>query len=193
MPNSKIDDLTKSSSHDDADQENDVMGRHDIRSMHVSMQSTKEMLSIIQKKVLGSPALNGGFDTLLQKMENLEKHQDKVIEQIDEIHEAVYNPDEGLFARIKDAELERSNEIRELNSEILKIKLHQEHADIDNAKVSKDDEKLGSKVDNLSSRITEIERGYVIMKWLSATVATGTVLGFIKVMYDYIVTHVKLL
>lgn len=151
----------------------------------------RNMLLIIQKKVLGSPALNGGFDTLIHKMDNLEKRQDKIIESVDEIHEAIYNPDEGLFARIRDAEESKTGEIHVLNTEIIALKLRQEIDNRDHVKEFEHDKDLMKLIESLKSDVVDMKRGYAIFKWLGITFCSGIIVATIKAFYDYIIQHVK--
>jgi hypothetical protein len=149
------------------------------------------MLLVIQNKVLGSPALNGGFDTLIHKMDNFEKRQDQVIENVKEIHEAVYNPDEGLFARIRDAEASKANEIHTLSTKITEIELRQKIDDKNHEKDSESEKELKKLVEGLKSDVADVKRGYELLKWFSITIGGGLIIGAIKAFYDYIIQHVN--
>ena len=73
-----------------------------------------KVLYDIHKKILASSALNGGFDTLLYKIDKIEQGQSQVSTKVDKIHDAIYHPDEGLFARIaanKAAQIENVSQI----------------------------------------------------------------------------------
>ena len=45
--------------------------------------------------------MNGKFDQIMQKLETDTDKQDEMAQDIAKIKEAVYNPDEGLYARLR--------------------------------------------------------------------------------------------
>ena len=45
--------------------------------------------------------MNGKFDQIMQKLETVTDKQDEMAQDIAKIKEAVYNPDEGLYARLR--------------------------------------------------------------------------------------------
>ncbi len=64
----------------------------------------REMLERITKKVESSPALNGGFDKLMVTVEHIKEKQDSTWLKVDKIHEGLYEPDTGLYARVRSVE-----------------------------------------------------------------------------------------
>lgn len=73
-----------------------------------TLKSQDEMLDRLDKK-LDSPILNGGFNDLMTKVNKIETIQDELgktqtgaNEKITAIHAAIYNPDDGLYAKVKD-------------------------------------------------------------------------------------------
>ncbi len=48
--------------------------------------------------------MNGKFDQTMQKLEVVNEKQDEMAEDIAKIKEAVYHPDEGLYARLRELE-----------------------------------------------------------------------------------------
>ena len=48
--------------------------------------------------------MNGKFDQVMQKLDNVKDKQEEMAEDIGKIKEAVYNPDEGLYARLRELE-----------------------------------------------------------------------------------------
>jgi peptidoglycan hydrolase CwlO-like protein len=55
------------------------------------LNELKEAITVLDKKV----------DRMMSSIENLKEKQDDVAKDISKIKEAVYHPDEGLYARIK--------------------------------------------------------------------------------------------
>lgn len=58
-------------------------------------------LADIAKKLHDAPALNGGFDRMLVIVEHIQEKQDETTAKINRIHEDLYKPDDGLYARVK--------------------------------------------------------------------------------------------
>mgnify|MGYP001194802872 CR=1 FL=1 len=48
--------------------------------------------------------MNGKFDQLMQKLDTVKDKQEEMAEDIGKIKEAVYNPDSGLYARLRELE-----------------------------------------------------------------------------------------
>jgi peptidoglycan hydrolase CwlO-like protein len=64
------------------------------------LNELKEAITALDKKV----------DRMLSSIENLKEKQDDVAKDITKIKEAVYHPDEGLYARIKILETWKENQ-----------------------------------------------------------------------------------
>ena len=74
------------------------MEDHDI----ISRIETK--LELIQDKLNTSSALNGAFELLVADVQQIKDSQQEVKEAISSIKKSVYNPDSGLFSRVKEVE-----------------------------------------------------------------------------------------
>ena len=68
----------------------------------VSRIETK--LELIQDKLNTSSALNGAFEVLVSDDQQIKDSQQEVKETISSIKKSVYNPDNGLFSRVKEVE-----------------------------------------------------------------------------------------
>jgi hypothetical protein len=66
----------------------------------------QQMVEIIARKINNSPALNGGFDKMMVIVEHIQQKQDETNEKIHEIYNGLYQPDDGLYARVKSTENE---------------------------------------------------------------------------------------
>jgi hypothetical protein len=73
------------------------------------VQSEEGVLERLAKK-LEAPALNGGFESLVKNVEKIRTVQDQLGERlqetgskVDAIHVAIYDPEKGLYAKVKDA------------------------------------------------------------------------------------------
>ena len=63
-------------------------------------QSTKAIVDLSQQLT----ALNGQLTRMMDAIEVVKKQQDEISQDISKIKEAVYNPDEGLYARLRNLE-----------------------------------------------------------------------------------------
>lgn len=94
-----------------------------------TMASTKTVLDSdflailinIQEK-LNSPVFNGGFETLAASVEDIKLSQHKTEEHITSINKTIYEPDQGLFSRIKAAEKKQEDNDNTLKHEIAEMK-----------------------------------------------------------------------
>lgn len=50
---------------------------------------------------LDGVAFNGGFETLVSNVQNIQKTQREMLDKLEEVHKVIYEPDDGLFARVK--------------------------------------------------------------------------------------------
>lgn len=139
--------------------------------------NSRDILELLQQKIMNSPALNGGFDTLMLKIEGIEKCLGATGEKVDSIHEAVYHPDTGLFARVKSVEQWRSAEEKAVEKE---AKLNDEH------------EKLVRGHDDQLKELSKFkERSTAIVRWLVISLATGGAGLLGKLLFDFVSGHVK--
>lgn len=65
-----------------------------------------KFLAKLEEK-LDAPVLNGGFDLLFQKVDNIEKNVDK-------LNEAVFNPQTGLFVRVQSEKVETDHDVENI-------------------------------------------------------------------------------
>lgn len=154
----------------------------------LDLERLLELLSEIQGK-LKAPALNGGFDTLMYKVEKIEEGQEKILERISVLNEAVYDPDKGLFARIKDAESSNDEELQKLEKNInqLQVKYDSESRDISEllAVAEKREDQireLENSVESLMKWKNSVVSGF---KWLVVTVATTGFGVLSKIAHEY--------
>lgn len=64
----------------------------------------KELLLLVESiasKINGAPALNGGFDRMMVMVEHIKEQQEDTSIKVDKIHHGLYEPNEGLYARVK--------------------------------------------------------------------------------------------
>jgi SMC interacting uncharacterized protein involved in chromosome segregation len=75
----------------------------------------QELLELIVQKFNDSRALNGGFDKLCLMIEHVQTEQDKNSGKLDKVSDALYDPDHGLFARVKKLEQKIDSNLGDLD------------------------------------------------------------------------------
>jgi len=60
--------------------------------------------AIETKGAVALAEINGKFDQMLQSIDTVKEKQDEMADDISKIKEAVYNPDSGLYARLRELE-----------------------------------------------------------------------------------------
>lgn len=112
-------------------------------------KSDKDLQTILEGisvKINSSPVLNGGFDKMLVIVENIKEKQNETSKKVDEIHKGLYEPDTGLYARVKSVE----NGINHMASD---FKEHAETDDKNMTGVRNSLEKLVDKDKDLEKKV----------------------------------------
>jgi hypothetical protein len=164
-----------------------------------AIESNRQQILEMQKRILSAPAMNGGFSNLMYKIEKIEQSQSQMVVKVDEIREVLYNPDNGLYARIKNvensaAEIERVEELEEQLYSIQSWKINEEKLA---QKEELNDENLAKIINQHSEVIKELQSWYqkqaAVIKWLSITIATA-ILGVVgKIIHAYINSHIQII
>lgn len=133
------------------------------------------VLDDIQKKLSNSSALNGGFDTLLYKIDKIEQSQGQLVAKVDKIHDAIYDPQDGIFSKLSEYKLENNVELNKVTQELVELQIWKEQK---NKEEIKDDQFISSsskKIDDLEKSVDSLVRNknntWAVMKWF--LVATG--------------------
>lgn len=158
--------------------------RHDPKQNACEVCST-EILGIvtsIQKKLDESANLSSELDKLNMSIESLETGQNKIIASIQKISDAIYDPDSGLYSRIKDIE----NSTQNLANEI-KINYASDTTDVSNC--NKQIEKLTLAVAPVQNLVQWKNRVNNASKWLATTIGVSTIGMLSKFIYDAIVSN----
>jgi hypothetical protein len=155
----------------------------------------KEMLERIVKKVENSPVLNGGWDKMVVTIDHIKEKQDISSEKMDILHDALYQPDDGFFARVASIEHEtiaikdkivEHTEADEKFHETIELSLKEGKPSEDTARaVNKLQEIAGKDLEELNS-VIKIRKTFEKMFWLIAA-GTGSVIG--KMLWDILMSH----
>ena len=84
-------------------------------------RTTDDSLEVLINEIhakLDGAAFNGGFETLVQNVKNIEETQREMLSKMEDIHKVIYEPDDGLFARVKRVEAIHDKELAPLRNEI---------------------------------------------------------------------------
>ena len=165
-------------------------------------ENTKLLLDI-QQKINGSPALNGGFDTLLYKVDKIEESQGKIVDRIDEIHESIYNPDKGLFARISAVKSLQDKEYNIIDKKIIELDIWKKQIDKENIEEKNYNKEFQKKVEDQQKIVVDQQKTIEsLTKWKDSVSSFskasvmgigGSVMALAgKFLYDYVVFHWKL-
>jgi len=65
-----------------------------------------EKLERVEQKVINSAAMNGGFDNLANDVGHIKDTQKEVLDAVKGVKKSLYEPDSGLFSRVRELETE---------------------------------------------------------------------------------------
>jgi FtsZ-binding cell division protein ZapB len=75
----------------------------------MSDEILKVVLDKVEKmehKISNAQSMNGGFDKLLMEVEHIKENQATILEGVRGVKQNLYEPDSGLFSRVKELETE---------------------------------------------------------------------------------------
>lgn len=168
-----------------------------------SEEKLEKILERFEKKinsldhVLTSPILNGGFETIISKVDNIEESQGILTSKVDKISEALYEPDIGLFSRIKQTGVAAREERLELERDVIKLNTWKDSVEKELQFDVIIDKEIGKKIETLNhkrfedrSKIDNVinwqNRANSIIKWSLVTLGSAGIGGLIKFLFDLI-------
>ena len=125
----------------------------------------------METKITNAKSMNGGFDKLAGDVEHIKQTQGEVLEAVRGVKKSLYEPDSGLFSRVKDLEMESARRQDYINETKPIVAQHQELL-IWQRQVSKDVEE----VEDLRHQVQTLQEwkgGMQKVIWLVATAAGG--------------------
>lgn len=140
-------------------------------------RSLESMVQDIHEKLEGI-----GFEGLVKNVESIEKTQLEMLRRMEDIHTVIYEPDQGLFARVKRAETNHREELQPLRSDVNKLNEWQ-------AELTKKDGPIAS----IERNTREVEALVGVKRKLSAYMITaiGSMLLVVaKAVWDFVRDHV---
>lgn len=155
------------------------------------------LMTSIHEKIIKSPALNGGFDNVMYKLKKIEDDQEKIGTNVAGIHDAIYHPDEGIFARIKDVEnvKKQVEVVSALETDVMKLQqridLNEKDAVRDRRLIEENDTRGKTHGDQLKELSRVKDRFGTVSKWLLLTLAGGSATLIGKLLISYFSSHVS--
>lgn len=152
-------------------------------------QETLNMLANLSEKVMASKVLNGGFDAMMVTVAAMAT-------KVDVIHDSVFDPDEGLFARIKDIDHIKANavSIEKLSTDMVELQTWHKSEDRYDARETQISQENYATVKDHSDQLKDLisfkTRICTIIKWFAVTVGGGILTGLIKLVYDLAKGHI---
>ena len=138
---------------------------------------SNENMSDMFRKLQKSSVLNGGFDTLLHKIDNIEQSQGQLVDKVDKIHDAIYDVDVGLFSKLTEHKIESLERLNTLSQNITSLSEWKKHREKEEAKNDSEVESATNKIVVLEKTIENLERykniAWSVLKWISAAAAGG--------------------
>jgi hypothetical protein len=125
----------------------------------------------MEHKISSAPSLNGGFDKLLIEVQHIKEVQSDVLEGVRGVKKNLYEPDSGLFSRVKELEMESSRRMEYIIETKPMIAQAQELI-LWKKEASKDINELESLRLEMS-KLQEWKAGMSKVVWLIATAAGG--------------------
>src|SRR5574337_318775 len=157
-----------------------------------SIERKEDDLRRVREVLDKAAVLNGGFDKVMLKLDHITEKQEETADKVNKIHDTLYEPDKGFFARVKSIEM---------TTEAIKNKVneHEEKGEALVKKVEQDETKLttheqtteklkklaGEDLQDLAS-VMKLRKTFDKLFWLVVT-GVGTMIG--KIIWD-IYTHV---
>lgn len=153
------------------------------RRRHSSDESLDRLITEIHEKLDGA-AFNGGFESLVQNVQNIEKTQREMLAKMDEIQQVIYEPDDGLYARVKRVEAIHEKELEPLRRDISTMKEWKEEL------TAKDGVLAQATKDH--DAVTELAGWKKKILAFILAAAGSTLLMIIKTAWEFIRDHVSL-
>jgi len=149
-----------------------------------SKKKSSTALDEIQRKLSNSSALNGGFDTLLFKIDKIEQSQGQLVNKVDKIHDAIYDPNDGIFSKLSEYKLENTNQVNEITQNLSELQVWKEVKDKEEEKVDQKSTKNTMKLESLERTVESLERNknntWAVMKWFLVAFGGGLITLTIK-------------
>lgn len=140
----------------------------------MSDEILKVVLDKVEKmehKISNAQSMNGGFDKLLMEVEHIKETQVTILEGVRGVKQNLYEPDSGLFSRVKELETESARRMEFIQESKPALEFSKELA-VWKKQADKDLEEF-EKLQVEFEKLKEWKHGMQRVIWLIATAAGG--------------------
>jgi len=138
---------------------------------HEILKIVLEKVEKMEAKISNAQSMNGGFDKLLLEVQHIKEAQVDILEGVRGVKRNLYEPDSGLFSRVKELEIESSRRQEYITETKPIVGQHQELLHW-----KKEAEKDLDEVEGLRLEVAKLQdwkQGIQKVIWLIATAAGG--------------------
>lgn len=172
--------------------ENDPLVIPQISTCLDSQDKTIQIIEASQRileRIQQSPALNGGFEKLTYTVDVIKSSQDQLTEKVDSIHEALYEPDLGLYARVKEAA--KAESVAKVAADVQDLKSWRTNEEKSAVIEVNSEQEADQFIKEHAELMIFKRRTLGVAKWVVLSIGSGllTLLG--KIIYDVIIGHIK--
>jgi len=148
------------------------------KSSRVSKEKNDQVLGDIHKKITSSSALNGGFDVLMFKIEKIEQNQEEIVGKVDKIHDAIYDPDDGIFSKMSSSNVKTIEKINETDQRLIEIAEWKKRREKDEDKIEESVEEASTRLSSLQKSVDDLQKSkntvWGFLRWILVAVAGGS-------------------
>lgn len=160
----------------------------DDPTLKAVIDSLERTLGHIQEKLKSAHVLNGGFDRLMEKVESIEGTQEKILGELNTVKITIYDPDEGIYSRIKAVDDRSDERAHTLDKSISELKVeHNKTSDTTKLHAEEVD-----KIEDLEKKIDELSKWKSNVTKIIWAVLVPIATTFGKIIYDFLAAHVQL-
>jgi len=135
--------------------------------LKIVLQKVEKM----EAKISNAKSMNGGFDKLLIEVEHIKETQSAVLEGVRGVKKNLYEPDSGLFSRVKELEMESARRMEYIVETKPIVGQHQELLHWKREAQKDLDEVEGLRLE--VAKLQDWKSGMQKVIWLLATAAGG--------------------
>ena len=125
----------------------------------------------MEHKISNAQSMNGGFDKLLMEVEHIKETQVTILEGVRGVKQNLYEPDSGLFSRVKELETESARRMEFIQESKPALEFSKELV-VWKKQADKDLEEF-EKLQVEFEKLKEWKHGMQRVIWLIATAAGG--------------------
>ena len=130
-----------------------------------------EKVEKMENKISNAQSMNGGFDKLLNEVEHIKQTQNDILEGVRGVKQNLYEPDSGLFSRVKELETESTRRMEFVKESKPALEFAKELT-VWKKKADKDLEDF-EKMQIEFAKLQDWKQGTQRILWLIATAAGG--------------------